>query len=146
LGKFVTTGKRLKEEREKFGFNQTDFAAIGGVGRKSQFNYEEDERRPDSDYLAAIATVGVDVRYIITGDRVGPVPEVLTADERYLLEQYRNSPQALKNAALRVLLGGEVQRPPKIKIDGKVTGQVVEGGLVNNGPVSFGSKGRVKKK
>lgn len=106
----MTIGKRLKVEREKLGFNQTDFAAIGGVGRKSQFNYEDDERRPDAAYLAAIAAAGADIRYIVTGERDGPPPEVLSTDERYLLERYRASPAPLRDAALRVLLGGD---PPK---------------------------------
>lgn len=101
----MTTGKRLKEEREKLGFNQTAFAAIGGVGRKSQFNYEDDERKPDSDYLAAIAAIGADVRYIVTGDREGPPP--LSPEEQLMLDRYRASSRSLKDAALRVLLGGE---------------------------------------
>ena len=140
----MTTGRRLKEERERLGFNQTDFAAIGGVGRKSQFNYEDDERKPDADYLAAIATTGADVRYIITGDRDAPAPEVLSADERYLLDRFRSSPQPLKDAALRVLLGGEAAGS-RIHIGGKVQGQVVDGGLVQNGPVNIGSKNKIKK-
>lgn len=144
LGAFVTIGKRLKEEREKLGFNQTAFAAIGGVGRKSQFNYEDDERRPDAEYLAAISVVGADVRYIITGDRDAPAPEVLSADERHLLDRYRSSPPPLKDAALRVLLGGEAGAS-RIHIGGKVQGQVVEGGLVQNGPVTIGSKSKIKK-
>ena len=144
LGNFVTTGRRLKEERERLGFNQTDFAAIGGVGRKSQFNYEEDERRPDADYLAAIAAVGADVRYIITGNRDTPPPEVLSVDERYLLDRYRNSPHPLKEAALRVLLG-EAPGASKIHIGGKVQGQVIEGGLVQNGPINIGTKNKIKK-
>lgn len=71
LGCFVGVGIRLREERERLGYNQTDFAAIGGVGRKSQFNYEEGERQPDAAYLAAAAAVGVDVLYILTGQRQG---------------------------------------------------------------------------
>ncbi|MDF0606651.1 helix-turn-helix transcriptional regulator [Neisseriaceae bacterium TC5R-5] len=71
LGKYVSICKRLREERERLGFNQTDFAAIGGVGRKSQFNYEEGERQPDAAYLAAISTTGADVQYILTGQRQG---------------------------------------------------------------------------
>ena len=146
MNQLVSIGSRLKEERQRLAMSQTQLGEAGGITKKTQMLYESGERYPDAWYLWSISSTGADVGYIITGARGGPVPEVLTADERYLLEQYRNSPQALKNAALRVLLGGEVQRPPKIKIDGKVTGQVVEGGLVNNGPVSFGSKGRVKKK
>lgn len=102
----MTIGKRLKEERERLGFNQTDFAAVGGVGRKSQFNYEDDERKADSAYLAAIAAVGADVRYIITGERDGPAPETLTADERELLALFRAASLSVKAAAIGALQGG----------------------------------------
>ncbi|WP_221227654.1 helix-turn-helix domain-containing protein [Rhodocyclus tenuis] len=71
MGLFVGIGKRLREERERLGLNQSDFGAAGGVGRKTQFNYEEAERSPDAAYLAAIATAGVDVQYVITGQRRG---------------------------------------------------------------------------
>lgn len=127
--------------------NQTDFAAVGGVGRKSQFNYEEDERQPDAAYLAAISAVGADVLYILTGSRETPPPEVLAPDERYLLERYRGSPQSLRDAALRVLLGGEPPSAGRSKFSvTKNHGQVVEGGMVNTGPITFGSgKGSGKK-
>ncbi|WP_080762412.1 helix-turn-helix domain-containing protein [Chromobacterium violaceum] len=71
LGLIVPIGDRLREERERLGLNQTDFAALGGVGRKSQFNYEESERQPDAAYLAAISVAGADVLYILTGQRQG---------------------------------------------------------------------------
>jgi transcriptional regulator with XRE-family HTH domain len=66
-----TIGQRLAEERSRVGMNQTDFAARGGVGRASQVNYETDRRSPDADYLAAISALGVDVQYIVTGERCG---------------------------------------------------------------------------
>jgi transcriptional regulator with XRE-family HTH domain len=62
-------GDRLKEERERFALNQTDFAGLAGASRKSQFNYESGERMPDAAYLAAVAQIGVDVLYVVTGLR-----------------------------------------------------------------------------
>ena len=100
-------GDWLREERRRLGLSQTEFGERGGVQKRAQINYEAGERLPDAAYLAAIAAAGADVRYIITGQRDGPAPEVLTSDERYLLERYRESPQALRDAALRVLLGGD---------------------------------------
>lgn len=90
MGNFVTIGKRLKEERERLGFNQTDFAAIGGIGRKSQFNYEADERSADTEYMAAIASAGADVLYILTGNRSQPVQPTaeLSPRQRTLLANY----------------------------------------------------------
>ncbi len=121
-------GGRLREERERLGFNQTDFGAIGGVGRKSQFNYEENERQPDSSYLEAIAAIGADVRYIITGEREGPAPEALSADERQLLALFRAAPLTGKAAAIGALQGA-------VGAGGKISQQF-------NAPVSGGVAGR----
>ncbi|MFA7269846.1 MAG: hypothetical protein WC073_10920 [Sterolibacterium sp.] len=64
-----TIGERLREERERFGMNQTVFGSLGGVQKQAQLKYEKDDRAPDAAYLAAIAQGGVDVLYIITGMR-----------------------------------------------------------------------------
>lgn len=103
---------------------------------RSQRNYEKGERFPDAAYLAAIADIGADVRYIITGKRDGPVPEAMTSDERYLLERYRGSPQPLKDAALRVLLGGELPSKTQKQINvavGSNHGQMA-GKIINKKP------------
>jgi transcriptional regulator with XRE-family HTH domain len=65
----LSIGLRLKEEREKLEMNQTDFGAVAGVTKRAQINYESDRRSPDANYLAAIATLGVDVQYVVTGFR-----------------------------------------------------------------------------
>jgi transcriptional regulator with XRE-family HTH domain len=64
-----TLGERLREERDRLGINQNDFADIGGVKRNSQGNYENDRQRPDTAYLLAISKVGVDVMYVLFGRR-----------------------------------------------------------------------------
>jgi len=46
-------------------------AAAGGVGRSAQLRYEKGEGYPGADYLAALASAGVDVLYVITGTRAG---------------------------------------------------------------------------
>lgn len=136
----MTIGKRLKEERERLGFNQTDFAGIGGVGRKSQFNYEDDERKADTSYLAAIADAGADIRYIVTGLREGPAPEVLSADERELLALFRAAPLAVKAAAIGALQGGSSPSKGQKQINiGANHGHVIDGSVVNNGPLHIGN-------
>ena len=65
-------GTRLKEERERLGFNQTEFGSYGGVGKKAQGNYEADERSPNTDYLKGIAKIGVDIQYVILGIHTEP--------------------------------------------------------------------------
>lgn len=69
MGNFVDIGIRLKNERERLGLSQSDFAALAEIGRKSQFNYETGERSPDAQYLAAISAAGADIGYIVTGIR-----------------------------------------------------------------------------
>lgn len=88
MGKFGPIGDRLREERERLGFNQTDFAEIGGAGRKTQYNYESGERVPDGEYLAEIATAGADVTYILTGQRAGVsvATPSLTPEQRRLFD------------------------------------------------------------
>ena len=64
----LTIGNRLKQERLRLKFSQTDFGAIGGVTKKTQGIYEKDTRKPDAAYLTGIAHhVGADVQYILTG-------------------------------------------------------------------------------
>lgn len=72
-------GVRLREERQRLGLNQADFAAIGGVRKLAQFNYEADKRQPDKAYLVALAARGVDVHYVLTGERM---PDVLRDNVR----------------------------------------------------------------
>ncbi|MPY07388.1 helix-turn-helix domain-containing protein [Moraxella catarrhalis] len=60
---------RIREERERLGFTQAQFAGIGKVTPRSQQNYETTDRKPDADYLAEIAKIGADILYIVTGQR-----------------------------------------------------------------------------
>lgn len=82
-------GDRLKAERERLGFNQTDFAAQAGASKNSQYNYEKGERSPDAAYLVAIGAIGVDVLYVLTGARVPTAANALSEDEDVLLANYR---------------------------------------------------------
>lgn len=68
-----TLHKRLREERQRLGFNQDQFAVIGGVKRGAQINYESGERSPDGNYFVAIAAAGADINYILTGQRAGEI-------------------------------------------------------------------------
>ncbi|OZI26837.1 hypothetical protein CAL26_05860 [Bordetella genomosp. 9] len=63
------SAERITEERTRLGMGIGQFAAAGGVGRGAQANYEKGIRQPDLPYLAAIAKVGADVLYIVTGHR-----------------------------------------------------------------------------
>lgn len=110
MGKFVDIGRRLEEERKRLGLNQEGFAELGGVGRKTQFNYESGERSPDGGYLSDIAKHGADVLYIITGmrsmppvlsveqEQAGYAVAVLNRKELALVDNYRHSSDKGKEA------------------------------------------------
>lgn len=68
-----SVGERLREERDRLGLSQVDFAKKAGCSRRSQSNYELNERAPDTDYLTEIGKIGVDVAYVVTGVRSKPV-------------------------------------------------------------------------
>lgn len=83
--------ERLREERERLGYNQADFGEVGGVKKLAQFNYEKGERAPDAEYLGKIAGIGADVVYLLTGQRSVPITATLNKKEEALLDNYRNS-------------------------------------------------------
>jgi transcriptional regulator with XRE-family HTH domain len=72
--RMVSFCERLRAERTRLGLNQTDFAALAGVTKKTQMLYEADERVPDANYMAAIAKGGADLYFIITGQRIAVPP------------------------------------------------------------------------
>lgn len=63
-------GARLKQERQRCGMTQVEFAKLAGVSRASQANYEQEVRVPDLHYLAAILST-VDIDYIVAGSEAG---------------------------------------------------------------------------
>lgn len=113
--------KRLREERTRLGLSQAAFAECGGVSKVSQFNYESGRRKPGADYLAAVATLGVDVYYVLTGRSARQSSAWLSAAEVTLLDNYRqSSPERRKSldelaAALAGLSTGERVRKGKGK-------------------------------
>lgn len=98
--------ERLKTERENLGLSQQALADRLGIALRSQQNYEKGDRSPDANYLAAIAAAGADVRYILTGQRDGPAPVVLSAEEQTMVAYMREASPQLRKAALGVLLSG----------------------------------------
>jgi transcriptional regulator with XRE-family HTH domain len=80
-------GELLKEERQRLGLSQDEFAAAGGLKRRAQTLYERNERVPDIDYLRSLIAIGVDVKYVLTG---GKTSSALTQDEAELLFRYRD--------------------------------------------------------
>lgn len=63
-------GARIRAERLSLGFSQAAFAKKLGIHRNTQGNYESDAREPDAAYLAAASKAGVDIGYVLRGERV----------------------------------------------------------------------------
>lgn len=95
-------GGRLKGERERLGFNQTEFAAEAGASKNSQYNYEKGVSSPDASYLAAVAEKGVDVLYVVTGERKPTSLESITAEEAQLNVYYRTMADADRQSLMRM--------------------------------------------
>jgi len=135
----LNIGERLREERERLGYSQSAIGAVGGVKKLAQLKYEQGERFPGADYLAALAKIGVDTLYIVTGERSAGS---LTADETELLERFRSAPLAVKAAAIAAVTAGSAQ--VNQTFHGSV-GQSVAGNITNKSGVTF-NVGDVKTK
>lgn len=128
----MTVGARLKEERDRLGFSQEGFAALGGASKRSQIDWEKGVAFPNANFLAQVAGHGVDVRYVVTGEHDS---SALSADEKRLLALYRLADEPLRKAALRVLVEGDVrQGDAAVVIHGQV-GQSIKGNVM--GPQTF---------
>lgn len=84
-------GERIRAARKALNLSQAEFAALCGVSRNGQANFERGENLPGGDYLLKLAAHGVDVLYILTGQRAA-----LSAEEAALLDNYRGADDAGK--------------------------------------------------
>ncbi len=97
----VEFSARLKAERQRTGLNQKDFGQIAGVGLQTQSRYETSETQPNAEYLAALAQAGVDILYLLTGQRSeGPRLSRETSD---LVTELEQLPKHMREAALTVV-------------------------------------------
>lgn len=62
-------GERLREERERRKLGVAEFALGVGVTDRSQRNYESGQRTPDAEYLVKADALGIDIDYVLTGNR-----------------------------------------------------------------------------
>lgn len=63
-------GSRLKNERKRLGFTQATFAKMTSVSPGSQFGYESGARAPDATYLINAQNLGIDINYVLIGNKV----------------------------------------------------------------------------
>lgn len=65
-------GLRLRAERKRLGLTQSQLGARGGVSLSSQHAYESGIHRPDTRYLALVAETGIDMQYVVLGQKTEP--------------------------------------------------------------------------
>lgn len=85
----MTIGQRLREEREALGLSQPKFAAFAETTKQTLFSWESDRTAPSAGQLAAFAAAGVDVIYVLTGNRQPEPESSLSESEKKLLTDYR---------------------------------------------------------
>ena len=135
----MSFGKRLKEERKRLKLTQPELAEIAGTTKSTQLLYEKDTMRANSDYLTAIAAAGVDVGYLLTGERSGVDP--VSAEDRRLLALFHAAPESMRQAALVLLATGTGMGGTNISISGSGANAVA----VNGGTATVEAPKRKKK-
>ncbi|GLH34021.1 hypothetical protein BR1R5_34090 [Pseudomonas sp. BR1R-5] len=117
-----------------------DFAECLGVNRKTISRWEAGEALPDGSSLLALhQSFGAAPTWVLLGEATQGEDPPLSAEEGLLLERYRQSPVALREAALRVLLG---EKP--VTRSFKEVGQYIEG-AVNQAGLTLNVGGKRKK-
>lgn len=129
----MSIGERLKEERERLGFNQTGFAELVGATRKTLFNWETGVGSPTADALAAWAEAGLDALYLLTGDRDSAMP-ALDIAERVLVDSYRRcNAEARQNLIQTAALLSAGLAPSTAAGGGETKQKASRGGMNNSG-------------
>ena len=82
-------GVRLKEERSRLDFSQLAFAETCGVSRSTLNTWEKGDQSPNAAMLATMGALGVDVLYVVTGEKVDASESTLASAERDLLQAWR---------------------------------------------------------
>jgi transcriptional regulator with XRE-family HTH domain len=82
----MSIGARIKEERRRLKFSQSDFAALGNASKSSQLSWEQGRAYPDARVLKAWFEAGVDVGYIVTDVRAP-----LNEREQNLINNFRQA-------------------------------------------------------
>jgi transcriptional regulator with XRE-family HTH domain len=112
----MSSGARLAEERKRLGHKQAQFAELVGSDVPKQSLYENDHRQLRAAYLARIAEAGVDVLYVLTGQR--HEGEWLGEEAGTLLSAYLALPPELQPAARNLIVDlghfspADPRRPP----------------------------------
>lgn len=137
----MSVGSRLKDERKRIGLTQTELAERCGLTKRSQVNIEKDEHVPGGTYLAAASEVGIDVLYVLTGQRHG-----MSTEEVQLVSAYRLAPPEVR-LAVAAALGATARAAGRAKfvMHQSEVGQVLSGGEISQPNLTINVGGGRKK-
>ena len=99
-------GIRLKEERERLGYTQPEFAEFAGAKKRTLIDWEKSVSSPTAVQLSALSEIGVDVMYVLTGQRNAPVQAEtrISRREAAMLDNYRACDEEDQKAIERIAL------------------------------------------
>lgn len=99
---------RIKELRTEMGLRQVELAEKLKVRQNTVSSWEHGKHDPDQDALRELSQIfGTSIDYILGNSDIKKAPSLedagLSAEEAELLKLFRSAPEALQDAALRVL-------------------------------------------
>ncbi|MFK7699518.1 helix-turn-helix domain-containing protein [Pseudomonas caspiana] len=83
-------GNRLRAERKAKGLTQAQLAQLCGIKANAQGHYELGTRSPRADYLERLSDLGIDVLFILSGERVHTYGAQLSESEHAVIESLRS--------------------------------------------------------
>lgn len=97
--------ERLREERERLGFTQDEMVEKTRVSKRSYCAYESGETAPSAKLLTALINIGMDVPFLLTGQRSAPVApqELLSEGDRIFLANLHAAPPEVQRGVKTTL-------------------------------------------
>lgn len=146
-------GNRLREERDRVGMTQPVFAEAAGAKKRTLIDWEKGVSSPTATQLEALAAIGVDVLYVLTGRRApaanglavsepGPAGH-LTLPELGLIKGWRQLDAKGRQAVLAMmeaLTQGAPGQPTGAAVQ-TVAGRDVK--QITTGDINQGNGGRI---
>lgn len=124
----MSIGERIAEERKRLGFTQLAFAEKLGISISSQKRYETNDRAPNIYYISAIADIGADIGYVMTGSRN------MRKHLAFAVDLDKRTSESLALAALDLDTESFAEAVSTIPDDRKNDSNAVLDALINNSP------------
>lgn len=101
-------GERLKEERKRVGLTQPELAEIASSAKRTVIDWEKGVSSPTAAQLAALASAGLNVLYVVTGQRE---QDVTDRSYRALTPDMTETPSSVTNSnAVPLIDCGRLER------------------------------------